>query len=205
MSALHPLQQAQQPHSSPKHVPRTQIKPHPSPCTLSIHLALDHDRLLRARDRMREPKCERDHPARLVHLEREARSPWFNSSVSSRGAGGDGTEFGTYISVILDVSAHDYHSRGDTALVNFTCIASTVLGTQTYARVSKPREAHDRLEDDAFSFFVLSLFFGHIICCFSLGLRVGVCTILSSLFACVFPSFFPSLFIDPSERCLLIT
>jgi len=37
---------------------------------LNVRLALDHDRLPRARDRMREPERKRDHPARLVRAQR---------------------------------------------------------------------------------------------------------------------------------------
>ena len=50
--------------------PSTHIKPHPRTSPLDVRLALDHDRLPRARDRMREPERKRDHPARLVRAQR---------------------------------------------------------------------------------------------------------------------------------------
>ena len=57
-----PTDECSTPHRSPEHIPDTQTEPHLRPRPLDVRLALDHHRLPRARDRMRQPERTRDHP-----------------------------------------------------------------------------------------------------------------------------------------------
>ena len=73
-ASSHPLQwpDAQQPQRGAEHIPRTQIQPHPRARALDVGLALDHDGLPRARDRVRKAERKRDDAARLVRAQRGA-------------------------------------------------------------------------------------------------------------------------------------